>query len=68
MIASDAVDQPQAEWDLETGFLGKLRQGQFDSVGYDRFLTVLKSIEAPGETVDARFGALTWYTPLFMQW
>lgn len=68
MTANDAVDQLEAEWDLELGFLGNLRQGKFDPVGYDRFVTMLSSVEELGETVDRRFVALTWYIPLFMQW
>ena len=59
----------EAEYDLDTGFLGQLRQGHFDALGFERFLLLLQSIDL-GETalVNRRLVALLWMIPTLMTW
>jgi hypothetical protein len=59
----------EGEWDLENGFLGKLRQGEFDASGFERLIGILKSVDLPNDTsLEKRFVALTWYIPIFLTW
>lgn len=58
-----------AEWDLDQGFIGRLRQGRFDPEGYERLLDVLRSIDAPdGPTLDRRLVELVWMLPDVIDW
>jgi len=59
----------EAEWDLSTGFLGRLREGHYDPTGFLRYEQLLRSIRLDEEKpLDRRFVALTWYVPMFMSW
>ncbi len=59
----------EAEYDLDTGFLGRLRQGVFDAEGFHRLLSVLQSIHLGQErTIDRRLVALLWLMPDLMTW
>lgn len=57
----------EAEWDLENGFLGKLRAGDFDRATCQRLLETLSKVEPEG-TLDRDFVRLVWYIPIFMEW
>lgn len=63
------VSRLEAEYDLDHGFLGRLRQGWFDPAGLDRLLTLLHSINF-GETtlLNRRIVALLWMMPTLMTW
>jgi hypothetical protein len=63
------ISQLEAEYDLDDGFLGRLRQGQFDSMGLDRLTRLLQSIDF-GEATDfnRRVVALVWMIPTLMRW
>ena len=43
----------EEEWELDTGFLGRLRQGQFDREAYGRFTQSLECIRL--ETTSEQF-------------
>ena len=61
----------EAEWDLDNGFFGKLRQGQFDRTGQSRCRQTLERIQREvgnAEIVSRRLVSLVWYIPLFMSW
>ncbi|HTV42881.1 MAG TPA: hypothetical protein VMF08_20110 [Candidatus Sulfotelmatobacter sp.] len=61
----------EAEWDLDNGFFGKLRQGQFDWECYLRCRDILDRIRCEagqGENISRRLVSLVWYIPLFMGW
>jgi hypothetical protein len=59
----------EREWDLEQGFLGKLRQGNLDIDSFNRLKEVLESIDFKDDVlVDRRMISLLWYIPLFMSW
>lgn len=57
------------EWSKEEGFLGFLREGDFDEVKRDKFLNLVRSIkEIPLEPNTRRLIALLWFTPIFLEW
>ena len=61
----------EAEWDIENGFFGQLRQGHFDKKNCQRCLGVLKKAEnylSNQTKFNRRLVALIWYVPLFMSW
>lgn len=68
MTSEEAVRALELEWDLDSGFLGGLRQGEFDQAKFARLDSILKQLPTKGERVDSRLVALTWYVPLFMMW
>lgn len=47
MEMKSVIEMLEGEWDLENGFLGKLRHGEFDASGSERLIGILKSIELP---------------------
>jgi hypothetical protein len=59
----------EAAYDLDEGFLGRLRQGQFDPMGLDRLLRLVQSIDF-GEAahLNRRVVALVWMIPTLMTW
>src|SRR5947207_3160048 len=70
MNMQSMVPSIEQEWDLEEGFLGKLRMGSFDADRFERLIKTLEAVEVEEtETVlDRRFVGLTWYIPQFMTW
>lgn len=65
-----AVAMIEREWDLDDGFLGKLRMGSFDPDRFQRLLGTLEAVEIDENitTLDRRFVGLTWFIPQFMAW
>ncbi|MGZ3583845.1 MAG: hypothetical protein ACXWQR_00235 [Ktedonobacterales bacterium] len=65
----DLIQTLEAEYDLDSGFLGRLREGTFDAAGLDRLIAILKSIEPSNEEViNRRLVALLWMIPTLMEW
>jgi hypothetical protein len=63
------ISRLEAEFDLDDGFLGRLRQGQFDPTGLDRLLRLLQSIDFGEATeLNRRVVALLWMIPTLMLW
>jgi hypothetical protein len=59
----------EREWDLDQGFLGKLRAGLFDPIGLERFMRLLDGINLGNSAqVNRRLISLLWFIPLFMEW
>jgi len=61
----------EAELDLDNGFFGKLREGQFDRASYVRCKQALDRVHREmqnAETISRRLVSLLWYIPLFMTW
>ncbi len=59
----------EAEYDLDHGFLGQLRQGQFDPMGLDRLLRLVRSLDFGEATLlHRRMVAVLWMIPLMMTW
>ncbi len=69
MSTADFLASIEAEWEPNTGFLWKARQGQFDAIGHERTVTKLRSL-AIDEAADVprRLVSLLWYMPLFLHW
>jgi hypothetical protein len=67
MRPNEAIPQLEVEWDLEKGFLGRLRRGDFDSPGAERLVELLERVEPNGD-LPGRFVELTWYIPIFLTW
>lgn len=66
---ADLIKALEAEYDLDTGFLGRLREGTFDTAGLDRLIALLRSIEQGNEeTINRRLVALLWMIPTLMEW
>jgi hypothetical protein len=69
MNSMDLISSLAAEWEPDTGFLWKARQGEFDAGGFERTLAKLRA-----ETIDEnaeiprRLVSLLWYIPLFLSW
>ncbi|WP_188816351.1 hypothetical protein [Hymenobacter cavernae] len=62
------LDKLEAAWELETGFLGRLREGIFDPVLYGDFVTTLMSIQLDEhELLSQRFVTLLWFICPFME-
>jgi hypothetical protein len=63
------ISRLEAEYDLDHGFLGRLRQRQFDPAGLDRLLRLLESIDFGEATeLNRRVVALVWMIPTVMTW
>lgn len=66
---AELIKALEAEYNLDNGFLGQLRQGFFDASGLDRLIAILASIEPTNEsTIDRRLVALLWMIPTLMSW
>lgn len=57
-----------AEWNLETGFFGMLREGHFDEGGYQRVAQLLEVTDVGDAALSRGFVAATWYIPIFLTW
>jgi hypothetical protein len=68
MNTFDAIKSIELEWDIDNGFLGKLRQGIIDKVAFERFISRMKSIEIHEDNLPRRFVSLVWYIPTFVRW
>lgn len=58
------------EWDLDDGFLGKVRHRKFDETGFKRLLMLLEEIQilSNEETLDREFVRTIWFIPTFLEW
>jgi len=69
MNINDFINAIETEWEPDSGFFWKVRQGDFDRQGYTRTLSKLQAM-----TIDAnrdlprRLVSVLWYIPLFMSW
>ncbi|MBT9587129.1 hypothetical protein IV102_27550 [bacterium] len=57
----------EKEWDLDEGFLGRLRMRVFDQEAHRRLLEILSQIPA-SPTLDRDLVRLIWYIPVFLEW
>ena len=68
MDIAELIARLEAEWGME-GFLGRLRQGQFDFRKGQEFVAMLLDIELTEETlIPKRLLSLLWYLPSFLTW
>ena len=68
-MSSDSIASLEAEWELDTGFFGKVREGQFDPVAFERTQKKLQSMVIEGAAdIPRRLVSLLWYMPIFLSW
>ena len=71
MATAELISMIEAEWDLDNGFFGRLREGQFNPQFYARCANALDRIQTEvgnAENMSRRLVSLIWYIPLFMRW
>ncbi|MEW1860699.1 hypothetical protein AB0399_10030 [Streptomyces sp. NPDC088194] len=64
----DLLELLDAAWDDESGFLGKLRSGQFDPDAGGAYVSLLSQIPEQGEMIESRLVKLIWFAPMFIEW
>lgn len=69
MTLSEAIDQLEAQWSDEQGFLFQIRMGRFDLAKAEDLVLTIEQIEATdASSVPRRAVSLLWYLPLFLGW
>jgi hypothetical protein len=69
MGLEDHIPSIEAEWEPETGFFWRTRQGDFQTEDFERTLGKLAAVPSLTEqSVPARFVSVVWYIPIFMGW
>lgn len=68
MSDAELIQQLEAEYDQNTGFIGRLRFGTFDDPGLTRVLDLLRKFEPTGSALDRRLVALLWWMPWIIEW
>lgn len=69
MSSSDSTKSLEAEWELDTGFFGKVREGQFDPVAFERTRKKLQNMVIDEDAdIPRRLVSLLWYMPIFLSW
>lgn len=71
MDMHSAIQQLEKEWELNTGFFGRLRYGSFDPAGLERVIRILEAITdetKDAKLLDRRLVELLWFVPRFMSW
>jgi len=69
MILGDFIPTIESEWEPETGFFWRIRQGHFRKEDFERVLAkflAVPSVAAP--MVPLRLVSTLWYVPIFMHW
>ncbi len=69
MDTASVIADLEREWEFESGFLGRLRRGDFDRASLNRLIRTLDLIDTQGDTtMNRRVVSLLWYMPIFMGW
>ncbi|WP_327105845.1 hypothetical protein [Nonomuraea glycinis] len=56
-------------WDDETGFLGRLRGGEFVQELADAYIELLGEVDpVEDEVINSSFVKLLWFMPIFIEW
>lgn len=59
----------EAEFDEPNGFVWKVRYGDFDAEGGERFIRVLSQIRPPQDRpLERRLVSIVWFLPLMLMW
>ncbi len=65
---SSVIRALEHEYDRAAGFLGRLRSGEFDAVGGERLVALLRALDLPEGPVNRRVVQLLWMMPIFIEW
>ncbi len=65
---NELLERLDEAWDDESGFLGKLRAGEFDSDAGEAYVALLSQVSPVGEMVESRLVQLIWFAPMFIEW
>jgi hypothetical protein len=70
MSGAELAQRLADEYDRESGFLGRLRSGQYDQARADRFLATWQEIDLgrDDDPVDRELVKAFWFTPVFIGW
>jgi hypothetical protein len=69
MTIEVSISAIEEEWEPETGFFWRTRQGDFRKEDFERTLGKLAAVPSVTEQlVPARFVSVVWYIPIFMEW
>jgi hypothetical protein len=69
MNYSDFILSIEADWEPETGFFWKARQGIFDQSDFERLRAKLQALVVDENALlPRRLVSLLWYMPLVMSW
>lgn len=65
----EIISALESEWEKPDGFLGSLRLGNFHREHFERFISLLNTINFEGQSQLCRkLVSLLWYIPIFMSW
>lgn len=63
------IERLEAEYDPDSGFIGQLRIGVFDSAKLERLLGLLEGLDIADQRIlDRRLVSLLWMMPTIMGW
>jgi len=70
---NDIISLLDAEWEIPDGFFYKVRQGQLDEDGYERVISILKSVKvffkrSQATQIDRKLVGALWYIPIYLSW
>lgn len=69
MNYTDFIKAIEAEWEPESGFFWKVRQGDFDAQAFARLREKLRTRRIDDDAeLPRRLVSVLWYIPLFMSW
>lgn len=66
-MVDDWISRLESEYDEATGFIGKLRFGTFDEIGFERMIRLLREIQ-PEDRLARRLVTLLWWLPWIVEW
>jgi len=68
-VSQSLIRRIDKHYELESGFLGRLRSGAFDAIEAADLLAALRELDLGDEVdVNRRLVSLLWYMPLFIEW
>ena len=68
-MTSQILEALDEAWDIDRGFLGRLRDGVFDKASYEEFLQILRSISfSEDDLIPKSTVTLLWYIYPFIEW
>jgi hypothetical protein len=69
MSNADSIASIETEWEIDTAFLWKARQGEFDPVAFERTCQKLQELTIDeSANIPRRLVSLLWYMPLVLGW